>query len=148
MERTIKLCMKMMTAQETKREFPSFFGYKVDPDQEGTLQTREYPTEVVKEDGSKDTVMKAHSFKVSLSEDIEKELKKDNQFPYFVVYDDEVVGKDGKPLNFITWDKEKGGKYRLDKNGRKHKVLVLRELVTYGACPRTSIDFEELDSLD
>ena len=148
MKRTIKLCMKEMEAKDTKRKFPSFFGYKVDPDKDGQLVTREYPTEVIGENGEKDTVMKAHSFKISLSEELENELKKDNNFPYFVSYDDEEIGADSKPLNFITWDKDKDGKFRLDKHGRKHKVLVIRSIVSKEPCPRTSIDFEDLDSLD
>jgi len=148
MERTIKLCMKKVKAKDTGREFPTFFGYKVDSDKDGNLITREYPTEVVKEDGTKETVMKAHSFKLSLSEDIEKELIKDDNFPYFVTYEDEEIGADNKPANFITWDKDKDGKFRLDKYGKKHKVLVLRSLVDYDACPRTTIDFEDLDALE
>lgn len=147
MKRTIKLCMKMMTAKDTKREFPSFFGYKVAPDKDGNLATVEYPTEIVKEDGTKEVAMKARSFKIHLSEDLEKELKKDNQFPYFVEYDDEASVVDDND-NFITWDKDKEGKFRLDKNGKKHKVLVLRSLLGYTACPRTTIDFEDIDSIE
>ena len=144
MIRTIKLCMKPVKDKQNK-EFPSLFGYKVDKQEDGTFKTREYPT--VAPDGS--TVMKAKSFKVGLGETLAAKLTVDNnQFPYIVTYDDEVVDKDGKKVNYIKVDKDKDKKVRLDKNGRRHAVLVIREVIEFTPCPRTDINFDDIEDFE
>ena len=141
--------MKEVEDKANNRTFPSYFAYKVDKDQEGNFITREYPTTVTNEDGTTSSVMKAKSFKVGLGEVVEAQLKADkSQFPYIIVYDDEVADKDGKRANYIKVDKDKDKNVRLDKYGKRHAVLVLREIVEFTPAPRTEIAFDDIEDFE
>lgn len=149
MLRIIKLCMKEVEDKTNNRTFPSYFAYKVDMDKDGNAITREYPTTVTAEDGTTSTVMKAKSFKVGLGEVVEAQLKADkSQFPYIITYDDEDTDKDGKRINYIKVDKDKDKNVRLDKYGKRHAVLVLREIKNFTPAPRTEINFDDIEDFE
>ena len=145
MKKVIKL-VRMFVKDKDGKEFPTFFAYKTVALEDGTLATMETPTVIKKEDGTTETIMKAHSFKVGLEKKLQAKLDADDSYPYFVTIDEEVLTKDGKPQYFITIDKDKDTKKpRLDKNGFQHVRMYIRDVVAFESCPRTDIAFDDIE---
>ena len=102
---TIKLCTKTMKTKDNNREFQVYFGYLYDTDKDGNrLETHN-----------------DKSLKIKLTKELEERLKRDfdNKYPFFMLLDE-----DSKDY-FVTIDKYKSGKPKLDKEGNKHWILVI-----------------------
>lgn len=102
---TIKLCTKTMKTKDNNREFQVYFGYLYDTDKDGNrLETHN-----------------DKSLKIRLTKELEERLKRDfdNKYPFFMLLDE-----DSKDY-FVTIDKYKSGKLKLDKEGNKHCIMVI-----------------------
>ena len=145
MQKVIKLVRKFVKDKDGK-EFPTLFAYKTEVGENGERAVIETPTVVTAEDGTQSTVMKARSFKIGLDKKLAAKLDAEDSYPYFLTIDNEVLTKAGQPQYFITIDKDKDTKKpRLDKNGFQHVRMYIRDVVAYEACPRTDIDFDDIE---
>ena len=142
---TIVLATKDVKA-ENGRVFPVYFAYRQEKDENG--EYTDILTPYTGEDGSPQ--FKAKPIKVKLTEDFEKKLKDSKlEFPLMMRLDDTLkVNVDGKAKSsyFVTLDTERDTrKPRLDKYGRQHLILVIRDAVDIREKPRTSYSLEDVD---
>ena len=120
---TIKLCTKTMKTKDN-REFAVYFGYRYDVDKDGNrLETHS-----------------DKSFKIKLTKNLEDRLKRDfdNKYPFFMLLDEE--SKD----YFITIDKYKSGKPKLDKDGHKHCIMVISNFRDIQEAPREKLTIDDM----
>lgn len=137
--------------QESKDggKFNVYFAYRQQ------LVDNEY-TDVVtpytKEDGTLD--YKAKPIKVRLSQAFEEKLKETKlSFPLLMTLDESVRVKNEKGQyvsgHFITVDTDKKTKQpRLDKYGKRHLVLVIRDAQDIKEKPRATYSFDDLDDFE
>lgn len=132
----INLCMK--TIEVDNKKFPVFYGYQqVYSDEKKDFVDVLVPG--VDKDGK--PTMKARNFKVVVKEPLRSTLLKDNQFPYRLTLQE---GLD----YFITVDKDKDKKPRLDKYGKKHAILVVDTCEEYIPLPKKSMTFDDMDDVE
>ena len=141
MQKVINLCKKQVKLDDG-RVFDTYFAYRQEQNQDGVYTDVLTPMK----DSEGKSIMRARPINVKLGDAIRKELENDNKFPYLVKLDDEMLCKDGKSAFFVTIDKDKNKKVRLDKNGQKHLVLVIREVVSYESVPHTSYSLDDIDN--
>ena len=142
MKETILLMKKTCTTTDN-RKFDAYYAYRTALNADNERVKLLVPT--------KEGTMKAVSMKVNFVENaidnLKQQLKDDNlTFPLYMTLDDEF--KDGdKDSYFITIDKEaKTRKPRLDKNGKKHLVLVVRGWTKLEEAPLTKFTFDDLEN--
>lgn len=134
---------------EDKRKFNVYFAYRqelVDGEWKDKL------TPYTDEKGQ--PAFKARPIKAHLSEDFVKKIEKmDVQFPLLVTLnpDKKVKNSDGKSVNafFVTVDTDKTTKKpRLDKHGKQHLILVIRDADEIVNKPRTEYSLDDLDDFE
>ena len=142
----VVLCKKVVTL-ENGTEIDTFFSYRQE-EKDGEYVDILTPTT----DSEGNPVMVSKSIKTYLSEDFKAKLTvlKLN-FPLFVTLDREkrVPGKDGKmiPAHTVKEDIDmKTGKPRLDKYGKKHLALTIRDAVSVVEKVRDSHTLDDLDN--
>ena len=137
MTETILLMTKKITTKEGKK-FDTFYAYRTTLDNNGVR---------VKRLSAKNG--KPISLKVNLVEGAQNRLLADiNQkkytFPVYMTLDD-TIKINGNDSFFLTMDKDIDKKPRLDKYGKKHLVLVVREWKSIEEAPTTSYSFDDLE---
>lgn len=145
----IVLATKEQTTGDGKRKFNVYFAYRqelVDGAYTDVL------TPMQDKDGS--PIFKAKPIKVRLSEEFEKKLLDMNlQFPLMMTLnpDKRIKNKEGKTVSsfFVTVDTDKDTKQpRLDKYGKKHLVLILRDAEDIKEKPHTEYSLDDLDDFE
>lgn len=126
-------------------KFMVYYGYRQQQDQEGNIS--DVLTPITDKDGK--PAMKAIPIKVKLSEDFTKKVEK-AIFPLLLTLNsDKKVSLNGEEKDsfYITVDKDKDKKPRLDKYGKKHLILIVRD-ADFIEMPRKSFTFDDLDSFE
>lgn len=109
-------------------------------------------TPITTSDGKLDYISKP--IKVRLSQEFEKKLKATKlSFPLLLTLDSEkhIKNQQGQQVSsyFVTVDTVKETKQpRLDKYGKKHLVLVIRDAEDIKEKPHTSYSLEDLDDFE
>lgn len=126
----IKLCSATLENKITHTNFTTFYCYLGYYDKAKSI----WEDKMVEIDGQ----FRAKTMRVKMSDNLKQELLKDNNFPYVLELADEQDNYD----YYVTTDKDKDKKIRLDKNGKSHKVLVLLnyQTKTHINPPRQSLD--------
>lgn len=109
----IKICSATLENKLTHSTFTTFYCYVGWYDD----KTKLWEDKIIDIDGQ----MKPLTMRVKMTNEIKEEFLKDNKFPYVLTLADDKDNYD----YYITTDKDKDKKIRLDKNGKSHKVLVL-----------------------
>ena len=134
---------------EDGRKFTAYFAYRQEIVNGECVDKL---TPYVKEDGTPE--FKARPIKVRISEDFAKKLEGlDMQFPLLMRLDPNMYVKnsEGKRVSsfFVTVDTDKKTKQpKLDKNGKRHLILVIRDAVAIWEKPRTSYSLDDLDDFE
>ena len=117
-----------------------YYGYLQEQDKEGNFVDAGFPKVV---DGKSTTVNP--SFKVILSDKVLEGIK---SFPVILELDTDikVPTEDGKemPSYTIKPDRNQEGKYRRDKNGKRHLICVVRAVNTVFDLEKRSYDFADM----
>lgn len=133
---TVVLCMKMV--ESDNRKFPVFYGYH----QIFNPKKNDFDDVLVPSTNDKgEPTMKPRNFKVVLQEPLKSQLIKENKFPYRLSLEPQVD-------YFITIDKDKDKKPRLDKYGKKHALLVISTCASYTPLQRKSMTFDDMDDVE
>lgn len=147
---TIVLAKKDMETKDKKSTFPVYFAYR---QEKGTNdEYHDVLTPMVDSEGK--PIFKARPIKVKLSQDFEKKLEGMNiMFPLLMRLDEEkrIKNRDGKVVRtfFITVDSDKETKQpRLDKYGKKHLLLVIRDAEDIREKPLSSYSLEDIDNFE
>ena len=135
-ERLTYIVLVKKDIEKDNKKFPVFYAYQQVLNDKGEFTDVLVPST----DSEGKAVMKSRRIKVVLTEDVKHILLADNMFPYIVTLQDEVD-------YFITIDKDIDGKPRLDKNGKKHAVLVMQSFKEYAPKPRKSMSFDDIDDI-
>lgn len=123
-----KLCTKNIKTEDNK-EFPVYFGYRMTKDKDGKL----VDLMTISEDGQPI----AKSYRVALGQDLKKKLLLTDKFPYLLELEDEDYN--------ITIDKDKNKKPRLDKEGKKHNIVIIMSCKSFEHIETPKVHFEDLD---
>ena len=143
MIQVINLCQKTVTSKDNK-SFPVTFCYRQVENPDGTYT--DVLTPGIDNDGK--PTMYAKSIKVALSSALRKKLEAEGQYPYRVVLDSDLKCDDGSESYYITVDKKENGDIRLDKNGKKHCIVVIRKFASYEPLPHNAITFDDIDNIE
>lgn len=146
---TIVLARKEMDTKDGKRKFNVYFAYRQE------LVDGEY-TDILTPGTDKDgnPTMKAKPIKVKLSQDFEKKLEGMNlTFPLLMKLDEEkrITNRDNKVVRsfYVTVDSDKDTKQaRLDKYGKRHLLLVIRDADDIREKPLVSYSLSDLDDFE
>lgn len=152
MEKKLNVIVLAMKMQEVEggRKFPVYFAYRQELGEDGTYHDQLTP--MTDEKGS--PIFKAKPIKVRLSEDFEKKLQDSElTFPLMMDLDSEsrIKNKDGKSVSsfFVTVDTDRETKQpRLDKYGKKHLVMIIRDAQNIREKPMTSYSLDDLDDFE
>lgn len=141
MKSYLMLCKKKVKVD--KQEFDVTFGYR----QVLNPETNEF--EDVKSKMTIDgvEVERPRSVKVALAKDLRKKLDEENKYPYRLTLDDELKDSRGEDSYYVTINKDKEGKERLDKNGKHHAILVIRAVADYEVVPPKSYTLDDIDNI-
>lgn len=123
-----KLCAKIIKTEDNK-EFPVYFGYRMTKDKDDKL----VDLMTISEDGQPI----AKSYRVALGQDLKKKLLLTDKFPYLLELEDEDYT--------ITIDKDKNKKPRLDKEGKKHNIVIIMSCKSFWHIETPRVHFEDLD---
>ena len=141
MKSYLMLCKKKV--KNGNQEFDVTFGYRQTLNEEtGEFEDVESTIMV---DGQPKKVAK--SVKVALAKDLRKKLDEENKYPYRVTLDDELKTANGDDSYYVTINKDKDGNERLDKNGKHHPILVIREIADYEVVPPKSYTLDDIDNI-
>ena len=147
---TIVLARKEVSTKDNTRKFFAYFAYRQEQSPEGELQ--DILTPMLDKDGKQ--VFKARPIKVRLSQDFEKKLESMNlMFPLLMRLDEEkrMTNRDGKVVLtfYVTVDSDKETKQpRVDKYGKRHLLLVIRDADDIREKPLASYSLEDLDNFE
>ena len=147
---TIVLARKEMENKNNKTKFWVYFAYRQEQDKEGNFQDILTPMT----DSENKPIFKARPIKVKLSQDFEKKLESMNlMFPLMMKLDEEkrITNRDGKVVRsfYITVDSDRETKQpRVDKYGKKHLLLVIRDADDIREKPLASYSLEDLDNFE
>lgn len=135
-ERLTYIVLVKKEIEKDNKKFPVFYAYQQVINDKGEFTDVMVPST----DSEGKSIMKSRRIKVVLTDDVKKVLLADDMFPYIVALEDEID-------YFITIDKDINGKPRLDKNGKKHAVLVMQSFKEYTPKPRKSMSFDDIDDI-
>lgn len=138
----LMLCKKKVTDNNGK-SFHVVFAYRQELDDKGEYQDVLSP--IIDKEGQQQWV--ARSVKVALGEALRKKLDNEDKYPYRLTIDDEFKLADGRDSYYVTINKDKEGKERLDNNGNRHAIIVIRDVVAYEAVPLKSLTLDDIDSV-
>ena len=134
-------------------KFMSYFGYRQNAtqDADGDLLFEDVMTPITDEQGN--PAMIAKSLKVSMSDAFKLKVKTCNfNLPIIVKLDkSKRVIQNGKSVSayFVTPDVDKETKEpRLDKNGKKHLVVVINDAEIVCEKPRSSYDLDDVETFE
>ena len=142
MESYLMLCKKKV--KNGNQSFEVTFGYRQNKKEDGTFE--DVKTVIFNADGTTKDVAK--SIKVALADSLRKELDADNHYPYRLVLDDELKLDNGDDSYYVTINKDKEGKLRLDKQGHKHAIIVIRKVKSYEPVPLKSLTLDDIDNIE
>lgn len=125
---------------DNNRKFTTYYGYRQTLLPDGTYE--DVATPATDEEGKATMITK--SIKIKFNEDF-LNTHKDLTFPVYMTINKTLKLSDGRDSSFITVDKDSDKKPRLDKNGHRHLVLVVRDVVSITEAPRTSYSLDDLD---
>lgn len=126
----IKLFSKRMRTHDGKA-FNTYYAYI------GTYDETSKTFITAKNKSNKDMSIRVH-----LCEPILSILVKDNKFPYLVTLDP-TIKVEGLSSYYTTIDKDRDGVARLDKNGKSHHILIIKQVKSY-----SHIDLEQSALID
>ena len=147
---TIVLARKEIESKDKKEKFYAYFAYRQEKGADGELQ--DVLTPLVDKEGK--SMLKARPIKVKLSQDFVKKIESMNiNFPLIMRLDEnkKITNRDGKlvPSFYITVDTIKETKQpRVDKYGKRHLLLVIRDAEDIREKPLTSYALEDLDAFE
>ena len=137
MTQYLLLCKKTQKTEDN-REFDVFYGYQ----QVFSEEKQDFVDVLVpSKDAQGNPTMKSRTVKVVLTDNVKHLLLADDAFPYRLTLEEGIDF-------FITVDKTKDGKPRLDKYGKKHGLLVINTFQEYVSVPRKSMTFDDLDNIE
>ena len=138
----LMLCKKKV--KNGNQSFEVTFGYRQNKKEDGTFE--DVKTVIFNADGTTKDVAK--SIKVALADSLRKELDADNHYPYRLELDDELKLENGDDSYYVTINKDKEGKLRLDKQGHKHAIIVIRIVKSYEPVPLKSLTLDDIDNIE
>lgn len=141
MKSYVMLCKKHITTNENKEGFDTFFAYRQEKKEDGSLEDIMSPIEV---NGT--SQMKARAIKVALSKNVYDKLK-DMVFPLSLTLNDELK-VEGQDSFYVCINKDKDKNPILDKNGKKHHILVIREYESAVAIERKVVTLANFDEFE
>ena len=141
MKSYVMLCKKHITTDENKEGFDTFFAYRQEKKEDGSMVDILSPIEI-----KGTSQMKARAIKVALGKDAYDKLLK-FEFPVLVTLNDELK-VDGKDSFYVCVNKDKEKKPILDKEGKKHHILVIREYESAVAVERKSVTLANFDEFE
>ena len=141
MESYLMLCKKKV--KNGNQEFYVTFGYLQNKKEDGTFEDK--TSIVFNADGTTKDISK--SVKVALGDELRKKLDLQDAYPYRLVLDDELKTADNKESFYVTINKDKDGNVRLDKNGHKHAIIVIRAVKSYEPVPIKSLTLDDIDNI-
>lgn len=141
MKSYVMLCKKHITTDENKEGFDTFFAYRQEKKEDGSLVDIMSPIEV---NGT--SQMKARAIKVALSKNVYDKLK-DKEFPLLITLNDELK-VEGQDSFYVCVNKDKDKNIILDKNGKKHHILVIREYESAVAIERKVVTLANFDEFE
>ena len=141
MKSYVMLCKKHIITEDNKEGFDTFFAYRQEKKEDGSLVDIMSPIEI---NGT--SQMKARAIKVALSKNAYDKLK-DMVFPLSLTLNDELK-VDGQDSFYVCVNKDKDKKPILDKNGKKHHILVIREYESAVAIERKVITLSNFDEFE
>ena len=136
------LCKKKVTDNSGK-SFYVVFGYRQTKDENGEYQ--DVLSSIIDKEGQQQFV--ARSVKVALGEALRKKLDTEDKYPYRLTLDSEFKLADGRDSYYVTINKDKEGKVRLDNNGNQHAIVVIRDVVAYEPVPLKSLTLDDIDNI-
>ena len=142
MKSYLMLCKKKV--KNGNQSFDVTFGYIQELLEDGTFKDK--TTVVFNADGTTKDVAK--SVKVALGEELRKKLDLENAYPYRLTLDDDLKTADNKDSYYVTINKDKDGKLRLDKKGHKHAIIVVRAVTSYEPVPLKSLTLDDIDNIE
>ena len=122
------------------RKFVAYYGYRQTVLPDGSFTDVITPST----DSEGKAVMLRKSIKIRFRKDF-IESRKDLVFPAYITLSNEVKVEDGKDSFYVTIDKDANKVARLDKNGNKHLVLVIRDIKSFIPAPKKSYSLDDLD---
>ena len=135
----VKVLSKDVERKDNTGKFPTYFGYRVEKIEDKYVDV---VTPFTTPEGKAD--MKAIPIKVKLTDYFMKKYSA-LSLPLLIEVDLDMRLENGKKASFITIDKDKDKKYRLDKNGRQHLVLVIEDGISVEEYPYEEFDFSDID---
>lgn len=137
------LCSKLVEG-DNGHEFTVYYAYQ----QEEVVVDGEKQYQDVKTSITDPTTgvadMKAVPVNVKLAQDFEEEIIDSGvKFPLLLFLDSEFKLQDGRDSYYVTIDKDKNKKARLDKYGKKHLILVVRG-GSFIKAPRKTFDITDI----
>lgn len=141
MKSYVMLCKKHITTDENKEGFDTFFAYRQEKKEDGSMVDILSPIEV-----KGTSQMKARAIKVALGKGAYEKLSK-FEFPVLLTLNDELK-VDGKDSFYVCVNKDKDKKPILDKNGKKHHILVVRDYESAVAIERKTITLSNFDEFE
>lgn len=127
----LKVCAKKVRTKDG-HTFDAMFAYR-QADNNGTMSDVLSPS--TDKDGN--PTMVARSIRIALTGEAKKKLIAEGKFPYLLTLEDGLSSERGAngshvlngstPDFYLTWDKDKDGVLRLDKNGKKHRIAVISD---------------------
>ena len=141
MKSYVMLCKKHITTDENKEGFDTFFAYRQEKKEDGSMVDILSPIEV---NGT--SQMKARAIKVALGKDTYDKLAK-FEFPVLLTLNDELK-VDGKDSFYVCINKDKDKNPILDKNGKKHHILVVRDYESAVTIERKEVTLANFDEFE
>ena len=141
MKSYVMLCKKHIITEDNKEGFDTFFAYRQEKKEDGSMVDILSPIEV-----KGTSQMKARAIKVALGKSAYEKLLK-FEFPVLVTLNDELK-VDGKDSFYVCVNKDKDKKPILDKLGKKHHILVIREYESAVAVERKSVTLSNFDEFE
>lgn len=141
MKSYVMLCKKHITTDENKEGFDTFFAYRQEKMEDGSMVDILSPIEI---NGT--SQMKAKAIKVALSKSAYEKLGT-FEFPVLVTLNDEIK-VDDKESFYVCVNKDKEKKPILDKNGKKHHILVIRDYESAVAVERKVVTLANFDEFE
>ena len=121
----LKVCAKKVRTKDG-HTFDAMFAYR-QADNDGVMSDVLTPS--TDKDGN--PCMVARSLRIALTGEAKKKLIAEGKFPYLLTLEDGLTPErkpnGSNPDFYLTWDKDKDGVLRLDKNGKKHRIAVISD---------------------
>ena len=136
----ITVLTREIERKDKSGKFPTYFAYRVEKIDDKFVDVI---TPIQNEDGKAD--MKAIPIKVNFTEYFTKKYSP-LTLPLLIEVDLDQKLPNGKKAAFITIDKDKDKKYRVDKNGNHHLILVIEDGVSVEPFPYEDFTFDDIDN--